>query len=226
MTTPDGVSAVSQPLSIDALIREAHPIANRIARTVVRHFSEYIERDDLTQELMLWTLEHADKVREYLTPTDDDPECKVGRRKLHTAYRRFARGVANKAKAARLGYDIGDLHFYSNAQVEELLPLALDYDAWLPGRTAEDVSRSGKSPSIRGDLTALLTDVKVAYEAASQVDRDLLFERFVASPPSDTLTLAYVAGISRQAMNARINRALGRMVDRLGGFRPDWGEAA
>lgn len=210
-------------MTLDELIREVHPIANRVARTVAKQFTGYVEDVDLVQELMLWTLKHERKVREYLTPTDDDNKCVIGRRKLHTCYRRYARGVAHKIKAHNLGYDVGDVMFYSRALVEELLPRALDYENWLPTPSTGE-SRGGIStPATGNDHLALLIDVKNAYEKSSNTDRALLFERFVLCPPKDEITLADEASVSRQTINRRVQRALGRIVDRLGGSRPDWG---
>ena len=209
-------------LTLEDLLREVHPIANRVARSVARQFTGYLEAEDLIQDLMLWTLKHETKVREYLTPADEGDKCVIGRRKLHTAFRRHARAISYRNKAQVLGFDTGDLHFYSHAQIEELLPRALDYDNWMPGQSTEQ-SRGGKSTHATGnDHVALLADVKGAYEKASTADRDLLYRRFVTAPPVDEITLAAEVDVSRQTINRRVQQALGRMVDRLGGSRPDW----
>lgn len=215
MTTPE-------PPSREAMITEAHEIATRIGRSVGRDFSEYLEAGDLTGDLMLWSFDHEEKVREYLTPTEEDPTCKEGRRKLHTTFRRKARAWAHKAKADRLGYDVRDLHFYSLALLEELLPLAFDYEEWLPAVTVKEGSTTKTDPALGNNKAALLADVKIAYEGGTDDDKALLSVRYVSQPTASLDELAEEHGVSRTTMGRKVDRALARMLDRLGGSRPDF----
>lgn len=202
------------------LLTEAQPIATRVARSVVRHFAGYIEAEDIVQDLVLWCLEHEDKAREYLEPTDDDPKCIVGRRKMHTTFRRRARGLANEAKAERLGYSVRDLHFYSAASIEELLPTAMNYTAWLPSGQAPEGPKAKSDPALGNDLLAMLCDIRGAYLSASMEDQELLGRRFLDTPPVDADRLALEYGVTRTTIDRRVDRALGRILWRLGGPRP------
>jgi len=205
------------------LLLKVQPIAARVARTVARNFEGYVTAEDMQQDLLLWAYDHLDKVQEYLTPTDEDPKAKAGNAKLHTTFRRKARGWAHKAKADKLGYDVADVHFYSLRQLEELLPLAFDYECWLPEQSNDNMPTGKSDPALGNNRFALLADVKGAYEKCPDVDRTLLWARYVASPPAGIAELAESAGVSRATMTRRINRALTRMLDHLGGSRPEFG---
>lgn len=213
----------AEVMSTGDLLLKVQPIAARVARTVGRDFSEFVTVDDIQQDLLLWAYDHEDKVREYLTPTDEDEKAKAGTAKLHTTFRRKARGWAHKAKAEKLGYDVADLHFYSLAQLEELLPLAWHYENWLPEQNNDGTPTGKSDPALGNNRYALLADVKGAFKAIPDTERILLWARYCACPPASIAELAESASVSRATMTRRINRALGRMLDQLGGSRPEFG---
>jgi DNA-directed RNA polymerase specialized sigma24 family protein len=212
------------------LLKLAQPIAARVARTVGQQFTGYVESADLLQDLVLWTLEHESQVTGYLVPCEDQ-ECgkdcaalREGQRKCHTAFRRVARGIANEVKAERLGYRVEDLHFYSKALLEELLPVALaDAEEWWLdiGGSQPEGPRPPSDPAEGNNRLAMLCDVKAAFLAGSDSDRTLLSEHYLEG--IEIATLASVYAVVELTIRRRLDRALGRMVERLGGTRPDFG---
>jgi DNA-directed RNA polymerase specialized sigma24 family protein len=174
-----------------------------------------LDRDDISQELWLWMVEHGDKVDEWAG------QGKAGEGKLAKALRRRARAYATVEKAAVVGYEVSDLYWYSTGQLRELLPAALDRDTWAdPGVPPETgpLARTGK-PDEGGNRIAMLCDVRSALEAGSPGDKLLLWTVFGLGMPEDEH--AMTLGITVEALRTRTHRAVVRLQKRLGGPRID-----
>lgn len=210
-----------------ALLVAVQPTMTRVARTVRDAFRGYVDTEDLSQALTVWTMEHERIVRKYLDPPGDNEDgttsasaIKDGRRKLHTTYRRIARGIAHQAKADTLGYGVGDVMFYSKATLSVLLPLMYGMDGGAFGAPGNGERRSPKDPALGNDLLAMICDVRGAFEASPEYDREILSLRFIDD--LDTSTMANELGMTRSNVYKAIDRALYRVIERLGDVRPEF----
>jgi DNA-directed RNA polymerase specialized sigma24 family protein len=213
-----GERDAAQPFHLTApeLLEVLRPSATRVARDVGHKFKGYVQAEAVYRELVEWAFRNSERIAELVQ--DGRP---YGRRSLESMLDRVARGIAWRAKADQLGFSVHDLYWYSRASVQELLPMAFDYDDW----TAQGhwFSRSGRGhaggdPAALNNLVAQLCDVKAAFFAASQADQRLLYLRFVAGVSPDELANEH--GVDTRTASRRINSALDRAVMRLGGARP------
>lgn len=186
----------------------------QIATETRRQFP-MVEREDIVQELYLWALSHEEKVNSWL---DDG---KRGERLLGKSLRRRARAYALNEKAAKTGYEIDDVYFYSTGLLRELVPEALDRETWSePGTASETGKLSHTSrPAEGGNRVAMLCDVRASLEAGSEADKLLLWTHFGLRLDEDEHAL--VLGITVEALRTRLHRAVQRLQRRLGGPKPD-----
>lgn len=112
-----------------------------------RRYGAYgLEFDDFKQEMLLWLYEpkNTDKVLDWLS-AEPQRTTRIYRSLLDVAI-----SIGETEKAQRLGYSTDDVHWYSPASIEGLLPLALDDDYHDEGKTS--------------DLFAMVVDVRRALE--------------------------------------------------------------
>jgi RNA polymerase sigma factor (sigma-70 family) len=173
-----------------------------------------LDRDDIKQALYQWFVEHPNKTNEY------------GKLKQNEAQNVFYRVLRNQAldycqfwRARSIGYESSDLFYYDPDVVEALLPTVLlgtgaeapKLNLGMPGRPP--------APSEGGNMMAMVVEIKAAFTKLSQEDRNILYLKYAHS-----LTHAGVAeelGLSSDdAARMRHNRAIKKLIIRLGGYRP------
>lgn len=188
-------------------------MVERVATQVKRAFPQ-VDRNDIRQEVWIWALENADKVEAWL-----EEGGKRAHGSLYTALRRAGTAYATREKAAIVGYDPDDLHYYSLAQLRELLPLCMDREAWyLTGVDDENRTKSTVDPALGNTRLAMICDVRASLEAGSPGDKHLLWTVFGLA--KDEATYAEELGITEDALLHRVTRALQRVQKRLGGPNP------
>lgn len=175
-----------------------------------------VERDDILQEMYVWWCQHPRKAARYL----DDTE--YGEKKLSRALRNAGLAYCHKEKARRVGYEVDDLFFYSLGLLRELLPAVYDEDAWSRmGRTTLDGLPRGKSDPAEGNnALAALCDVSQALNRLAAEPRRLIELTF-----RDEVDAEHLAGqldTTPDGARMRVQRALRRLQEELGGERPDW----
>lgn len=194
-------------------------VAQVVASTYARRFHPHVQRDDVLQEIYVWALQHQTKVSHWIDDTDDDG--REAGRLLGRAMQDAALRYCQQEKAARLGYRLDDLAYYSRGEVKELLPSMFDVDAWTnpPKNPGE---RAAKKPAAEGNgWLATLADVSRAFDVLSAEDRDLLTR--VYRDDESMVRIGDESGVSRQVVAKRVERAVNRLVNVLGGPRPRGG---
>lgn len=161
----------------------------RAASPIYRRYRPHVHVDDLRQQCWLWVLEHQNKAEELLEASDGFLV-----RRLRSVAERYAR----REKAVRTGYRPQDEHFYSLAQIVDLLPEALDPDA-TSGANNGSMEWETSIADIRGAVAALL-------------------------PGARGRLVSWVNGSDMETTNDDIKSILRQIQMRLGGPRPTEGD--
>ena len=180
---------------------------------IMRQWHAYVERDDLKSELYLFAWKKRTKFAEFDDPENPKESWKVLMSALERAGRRYAR----KMKAEKLGYSPSDEYFYQLETIADLI-FAVGSNTGAPQHDDLDEVRGHAPLSERGNWEAMIIDASRALDALEPMDRGILLARFADERPSADVAEDW--GITRQAVDARVARALLKMQDALGGVRP------
>lgn len=179
-----------------------------------RHRVHGADNADFAQELCIWVIENEAQVSEWLNPELYSPDH--GSRMLAAALRNQSKDYAVDIKAQAVGYKRDDLTWYTEKEVEHLLPAVFDPEKWHEPPQSE--GRSTKAPSEGGGWIATLADIAQAYERLGIADKDLL-AGFHKSGWTNKM-MAEAAEVSEALMSYRHKAAIRRLVKLLGGPRP------
>ena len=197
------------PVDVDKLLYAA-------AHEVHRRYRSFVDYEDLVQEGWLWTLANKARVTKLLS--NDEP--KIGYLQLKSEVSRAIEAYCRHEKSQRLGYEPDDEVFYSRKTVLSLLPFVFNNEY---ERQAEQAEVSAKTdPAHRGDFAAGVMDVSAAWDKAHLTAQ----ERALLSDYTDGLSMRDLAeqlGVSLGTVSKRVNVALDKMVDFLGGHKPRCG---
>lgn len=208
--------------------QEVEALCKRNAPPIASRFKGFCEANDLAQEAYCWALGNTERVEKFYAPTYVDKETgeelenKNGREALRRRLKGVMNGYAQQLKAERLGYSVSDLTFYSKALVEELLPQAFDDDTVLPNQSPSDTPRTKGNAAEGNNYLALRVDIQRGYQGLGDDDQEILWRRFVELGDLDVMAVDY--GITKRGVEKKIDRALDRLVDSLGGRRPIYPE--
>ena len=173
-----------------------------------------VERDDIKQSLYQWFLEHPRKMNEWNALSK-----KSAQNLLYRSLRNQALDYCQLWKAKSVGYEPSDVFYYEADVIEALLP------AVLRGEGAEapklNLGMPGKppAPSEGGNMMAMMAEVRAAYIKLNEEDKNILYQKY-----ANSLTYSDIAEElalpSDDAARMRHNRAIKKLITRLGGFRP------
>lgn len=204
---------MSKPVDVDeAMIKEARHVARRVSRAC----RGLVNADDLQGDALVWAVKNRDKVEQWLN------EGKVGRAKLNTALYRACQRAVSKERTRTTGALPGDSYYYTPEVLKDLLPETYTYDGW---DYSSPAPRDGKithtkAPSEGNNWLAMLVDVKWAVAGLPPDDQEVLALTF-----RDGMS-ARQAGefldVTDDTVRNRVDRALDRLSDRLGGLPPWW----
>jgi len=138
---------------------------------------------------------------------------------LYRSLRNQALDYCQQWKAKSIGYELSDLYFYEPAVVEALLPAVLRGD--VTEAPVLNLGMPGKpsAPAEGGNMMAMMAEIKAAYLKLSTEDRHILYHKY-ANSLSNAAIAEELALPSDDAARMRHNRAIKRLITRLGGFRP------
>lgn len=193
------------------------------AYAIHRRFSGYVEYEDLVQELQIYVLQRPQLLVELDTSyTVSKDETKWVARKLMARFRRHIEKISRKEKAAKLGYQMGDEFFYDTALIATLLPVALQFEtqgAVLVNQVDDGTPRKPPVPSEGGNVLGMVIDVRAAYELITD-DEQLLLEQRYGKDPLILSDIAVAWNVSDSTIDRRIQVALRKIIDNLGGPSP------
>lgn len=195
----------------DVVFKLARIAANRSARI----HRNLVSADDVYQHLVMWALEHQHKLVEWAV--DEGLSFKLKRTFNNEAQKLVAR---ERKRHSRI--PISDIFFYTTEVLHELLRDVWTHDAWgtTPDMSSEFVSRTTK-PNEGNNRLALMSDVYSGIQRLNEADRTLLHDRY-ADGGLDFEQLSEKYEASEEAMRKRVQRALHKLQEKLGGEPPVW----
>lgn len=207
MTWPEGVDQ-----------NELEELCATVAYSVWKRYRKYVELPDLRQELMLFSWRKRDKVAEYLVRDEENP---LRKRQGEAAYMkslsRAAERYCRKCKAQAVGYSPRDEYFYHRTLIEDLIGVIVNGQTDQAGQTDER-TRGARDASEGGNVQAMVADVKRALGTLDSDSYALAMMAFGEQLP--TRVLADTWGITRQAVEQRLERVAKKLVYELGGENP------
>ena len=187
---------------------------------VIRVTNEYskkypmIEADDIKQEIYSWFAEHPNKLNEWskLPPRES-------KNLIYRCLRNQALDYCQYWKAKSLGYDYSDLFYYEPDVVEALLPAILRGEWGVTHKL--NLGRPGRpsAPSEGNNLQAMMIEIDSAYHKLSNEDKKLLFLRYAEAMEYADIAKE-IEGGSSDAVRMRTTRAVRKLINKTGGFRP------
>lgn len=200
---------------LDANFEGTSAIALSAARSVKRRYP-LSDTDDLTQVGLVWCIEHPKKFREYV---DDAASGKL--------YRTLWNYMSNYARLerAKAGYEMEDEVFYSKRMLKGdgvkagLLHYVFDPDNFhKPPVTDEGAKRRGGDPAEGNGWLATMVDVARALKTLDATEWEYLYRHYSLGETYESL--AEAKKVSRTTIAKRIDRAVFKMQEFLGGPRP------
>lgn len=193
------------------------------AYAIHRRFSGYVDLEDLVQELQIYVLQRPQLLTDLEAAyTVSKDETKWVARKLMARFRRHIEKISRREKAAKLGYQMGDEFFYDTALIATLLPVALQFEtqgAVLVNQIDDGTPRKPPVPSEGGNVLGMVIDVRAAYELITE-DEQLLLEQRYGKDPLILSDIAVAWNVSDSTIDRRIQVALRKLIDNLGGPSP------
>lgn len=188
-------------------------IVTAVASEYHRKF-DMVEYEDIKQSLYEWFAKHPNKLDEWEAIGEKD-----AKNLIYRSLRNQALDYCQRWKAKTTGYDVSDLYYYEPEVVEALLPAVLRSEY---GSTHKlNLGRPGRpsAPNEGGNLQVMMLEIDSAYWKLSKEDRKILFFRHAESMDYKEIANFLSLG-SEDAARMRGNRAVKRLVNKLGGFKP------
>lgn len=188
-------------------------IVDAVASDYHRKFSP-IEYDDIRQSLYQWFVEHPNKLDTWEAIGEKD-----AKNLLYRSLRNQALDYCQHWKAKSGGYEASDLFFYEADMVEAILPAVLRGEFGLGAKV--DLGRPGRpsAPNEGGNMMAMMIEVDYGFWKLPKDDRKVLFLRHAESMDFGAIASELQLG-SEDAARMRHKRAIRKLINRIGGFRP------
>jgi DNA-directed RNA polymerase specialized sigma24 family protein len=187
---------------------------------VVAVASEYhrkynmVELEDIKQSLYKWFLEHPNKLNEWESIGEKD-----AKNLIYRSLRNDAFDYCLEWKAKSTGYETSDVFFYEADIIEALLPSVLRGEFGVSHKLNLIGPTKPPAPAEGGNMMVMMIEIDKAYRKLNTEDRTVLFYRYAES--MDYGDIATEMDLSSEdAARMRHNRAVKKLISRIGGFRP------
>jgi DNA-directed RNA polymerase specialized sigma24 family protein len=191
--------------------RDVYDIIDGVVASLTRKYRSFVKPDDVRQELRLQAWKKRDKFAEYLT-REDEGKRRAGEAAFMKSMHRYGDRWCRREKARISGYDPGDEYFYPPALIEQLIAA---HGQGLTSLAHQGGEKRTTDPAEGGNLVVMIFDVTQALDVLDGPMRALLFEVFADGVP--VAKIANREGVSEQAVRQKIERALRKLVQELGG---------
>ena len=187
---------------------------------VVAVASEYhkkydmVELEDIKQSLYKWFLEHPNKLNEWESIGEKD-----AKNLIYRSLRNDALDYCLEWKSKSVGYETSDVFFYEADIIEALLPSVLRGEFGVSHKLNLVGPSKPPAPAEGGNMMVMMIEIDKAYRKLSTEDRTVLFYRYAESMDYGDVATEMNLG-SEDAARMRHNRAVKKLITRIGGFRP------
>ena len=187
---------------------------------VVAVASEYhrkydmVELEDIKQSLYKCFLEHPNKLNEWEAIGEKD-----AKNLIYRCLRNDALDYCLEWKAKSAGYETSDVFFYEADIIEALLPSVLRGEFGVSHKLNLVGPSKPPAPAEGGNMMVMMIEIDRAYRKLSTEDRTVLFYRYAESMDYGDVATEMNLG-SEDAARMRHNRAVKKLITRIGGFRP------
>lgn len=180
------------------------------------YFKKYpmVEHDDIKQSLYQWFLEHPNKLKEWEAIGEKD-----AKNLIYRSLRNQALDYCQRWKAKSLGYEPSDVFYYDVDVVEALLPAVLREEHGVSHKLNLGGPGKPPAPAEGGNMMVMMIEIDKAYRKLNTEDRTVLFYKHAESFDYGSIATEMKLG-SEDAARMRHNRAVKKLITRIGGFRP------
>jgi len=175
---------------------------------------DMVELDDIKQSLYKWFLEHPNKLDEWESIGNKD-----AKNLIYRSLRNDALDYCLEWKAKSVGYETSDVFFYEADIIEALLPSVLRGEFGVSHKLNLVGPSKPPAPAEGGNMMVMMIEIDKAYRKLSTEDRTVLFYRYAESMDYGDVATEMNLG-SEDAARMRHNRAVKKLITRIGGFRP------
>jgi DNA-directed RNA polymerase specialized sigma24 family protein len=175
---------------------------------------EMVELEDIKQSLYEWFVEHPNKLNEWESIGEKD-----AKNLIYRSLRNDALDYCQRWKAKSLGYEPSDIFFYEPDIVEALLPSVLRGEFGISHKLNLSGPSKPPAPAEGGNLMVMMLEIDKAYRKLNTEDRTVLFYKHAESMDYGDIATEMNIG-SEDAVRMRHNRAIKKLITRIGGFRP------
>lgn len=180
------------------------------------YFKKYpmVEHDDIKQSLYEWFAEHPNKLKEWEAIGEKD-----AKNLIYRSLRNQALDYCQRWKAKTLGYEVSDVFYYDVDVVEAMLPAVLRGEHGVSHKLNLGGPGKPPAPAEGGNMMAMMIEIDKAYRKLNTEDRTVLFYKYAESLDYGSIATEMKLG-SEDAARMRHNRAIKKLITRIGGFRP------
>ena len=175
---------------------------------------DMVELEDIKQSLYKWFLEHPNKLNELEAIGEKD-----AKNLIYRCLRNDALDYCLEWKAKSVGYETSDVFFYESDIIEALLPSVLRGEFGVSHKLNLVGPSKPPAPAEGGNMMVMMIEIDKAYRKLSTEDRTVLFYRYAESMDYGDVATEMNLG-SEDAARMRHNRAVKKLITRIGGFRP------
>jgi DNA-directed RNA polymerase specialized sigma24 family protein len=175
---------------------------------------DMVELEDIKQSLYEWFVEHPNKLNEWESIGEKD-----AKNLIYRSLRNDALDYCQRWKAKSLGYEPSDIFFYEPDIVEALLPSVLRGEFGISHKLNLSGPSKPPAPAEGGNLMVMMLEIDKAYRKLNTEDRTVLFYKHAESMDYGDIATEMNIG-SEDAVRMRHNRAIKKLITRIGGFRP------
>lgn len=173
-----------------------------------------VELEDIKQSLYKWFLEHPNKLNEWESVGEKD-----AKNLIYRSLRNDAFDYCLEWKAKSIGYETSDVFFYEADIIEALLPSVLRGEFSVSHKLNLVGPTKPLAPSEGGNMMVMMIEIDKAYRKLNIEDRTVLFYRYAESMDYGNIAIEMDLS-SEDAARMRHNRAIKKLINRIGGFRP------